>query len=146
MRRGSFNPGGIRDDGMCVYIFLMLVLNEKIQSVPNRGPGSWWFLVHTDGSQHALGSKGGDYRVAGLMFSGHLPVQSLWTSLGQKTCSLSFWSGPQASLWVQEMKLGRAEGGSLGFFLLLQLEEIWRPESSLRVGTRGTAGGTERVL
>lgn len=35
----------------CVSIFfLQLVLNEKIQLVPNRRPGSWWFLGHADGS------------------------------------------------------------------------------------------------
>lgn len=31
--------------------FLQLVLNEKIQPVPNCGPGSWWSLGHTDRSQ-----------------------------------------------------------------------------------------------
>lgn len=75
-------------------------------------------------------------RVAGLMFPGHLPVQGLWTNFGQKT-SLLFQTGLQGGLWAQAMRWGRAEGGSIGLFLLLQLQVIWRPE----VGSRGPAGG-----
>lgn len=40
--------------------------------------GGFWALL-TGPSMPGL--KGRDYRVAGLMFSGHLPGQGLWTSL-----------------------------------------------------------------
>lgn len=76
------------------------------------------------------------------MFPRHLPVQGLWTSFGQKT-SLPFWSEPQASLWAQEIRSGRAEGGSNGLSLLLQLQRIGR---ALEVGSRGAAGRTELVM
>lgn len=91
------------------------------------------------------GLKGRNCRVVGLMLSRYLPVQGLWTSLGQKT-SLAFQSRLQANLWAQEMRSGRAGGGSMGLFLLLQLQRIWRPGCSLRAESRGAAGRTELVL